>query len=148
MSDLLLYGSAGGIVRQPDAIENYSGSAETSTECELITKAYAFYGLHSEAVFRRLLITVNYQTVVALSVALYVNERLVPETTMYLQRAQGAERYTWTIPLGIPLENGYVKAVRGTSVQLAVTVTAPAARWYLFEPVIQAMPALPSRRSG
>jgi hypothetical protein len=148
VSDLSLLGGPGGVLYQPDALENYAQSAEAGTGGVIRTKAYAPIGWNGEVVFRRLILTAQYDSQIALTVRFYLDGRLIPEVTATLSRASGPERYTWVVPLARSLGNGMVGPVRGTSMQLEVTASSPSARWYLNPVEVQYAPAVQHRRSG
>jgi hypothetical protein len=147
MSDIYLLGGSTAI-HQMDAVDSYPSSGEVATSLLYRTKAYAPAGWNDEIVVRRLLVTVQYDSWIDLTVALYLDGRLESATVTPLFRSQGSERHTFVVPVGVPLANGHAKAVRGTSVQVEFRVQAPSTRWYINPPVVQWMPALSTRRAG
>lgn len=145
MKDLWLRGGTSGVVYQPDALDNYAQSVETDTVLHYISKAYAPIDWGAEVIFRRLYITVQYDSEIELEVALYVDGKKIDDSITILRRALGSERHTWTIPLTVNTGDGFTTALRGSSVQVEVKATAPIGRWYLLPPIVEWAPAL-SRR--
>jgi hypothetical protein len=147
MSDIYLLGGSTAI-HQMDAQDSYLGpqSSEVATTMVYRSKAYSPVGWGGEAIFRRLYVTVQYDSQIQVFVSLVIDGKPMPGTLIRLSRSQGSERHTFTVPLGIVDAEGYVRAVRGTSVQVEFSVTAPTARWYIEPPVLQWAPALSIRR--
>lgn len=136
MADLLLMGGSSTLY-MPDALVDYSASAETSTMVRLRSKMFVPGSGEGERIFRRLYITVLHEGAVAFYATPYVDGAIQSVLRTYCQKAATAsgaqERTTFSIPLYRfnPDFPNSVFGLRGTVIEVEIEATAPTTEWHV-----------------
>lgn len=131
--DVLVLGGDTQIL-QPDALEDYSGSVESSVIGALITKAYAPAGPNGEIVFRRLDVTGYHRDRLELWLTPIVDGRFISElrTFVYRSAPQRSARFHVEAALGErhPDYEG-TSGLRGSALQAFIEWEDPVATFHL-----------------
>jgi hypothetical protein len=136
MADLLLMGG-GSTLYQPDALTDYSTSAETSAVIKLRSKMFVPGSGEGERVFRRLYITVLHDSTVSFYVTPYIDGAIQPVLRTYCSKAATSsgsqERTTFSLPLYKynPDFPNSVFGLRGTVIEVEIEATAPTTEWHV-----------------
>lgn len=150
--DMGILGTSGGLLIQPEAVENFGSaqSAETAVIFALLSKAYAPAGTDGEIVWRRIYVTGWHRDEVAFEVMPIIDGRPFPELRTYVRKPAPSggreEKFSFIIPLGRvhPDYGGFASGLIGASAQVYIEAEDPATGWHIetasiyHEPVSQA----------
>jgi hypothetical protein len=135
MADLLLMGG-GSDVYMPDALVDFSASAETGVIVKMRGKMFLPGSGEGERIFRRLYITVLHTSGVSFYVTPYVDGVLQTALRTFCSRPATSsgeeERVTFSIPLYRynPDFPNHTFGLRGTAIEVEIEATAPTTEWH------------------
>lgn len=150
-ADFSVIGS-GATIYNPSGADSFAQSAEPGNFATLVTRSMSPLGLAGDCVFRRLYLTLEHHSGIALAVVPVVDGERITECARYFSRpappaASAKERWTFMVPMGITmLDRPGTVGVRGTTIQLEIAAHNPEGDWYLERMEVVYAPGSRARR--
>lgn len=154
--DILVMGTAAGLILQPDAIEDFDSaqSAESDVVFALQSKAYSPLGPDGEIVWRRIYVSGWARGEVALYVTPIIDGRPLTDLKTYHRKAAPErgreEKFSFITPLGRihPDYGGYASGVIGATAQVHIEFKDPRMAFHIETASIYHEPISLARNRG